>query len=191
TKEEIEKFVFGRYAKAMNDRGTILATIVQNDQNHFDFTVTLPDGSKHYIDLVEFVLHARCGSPYMEAGGLISHKEAAEQLLETIRKKSDRYGKPGNTPIDLLVYTTHYRFLPSEPAVRLVQHSLQASPPMMSSVQFLSFRDQDLVRPRMLYPVIGDPLEGHAPESFQDLKYMNFDPANFDVVVKPDLPERS
>ncbi|MHC2277551.1 hypothetical protein ACVME8_004162 [Bradyrhizobium diazoefficiens] len=185
-KEEIEKFVFDRYVQAMNSGGSpLLTNITQNPENHFDFTVTIPDGSEHYFDLAEFVLKARNGSPYAEVGGLISHRDVADQLLTLVRNKSDHYAKPGAIPIGLLVYVTHYRFSPSEEAIRLVQHGLKTSPPIMQTVQFVTFRSQDVVHPRMLHPVDGDPLEGHAPETFQDRMYMKLDPSAFELISNP------
>jgi hypothetical protein len=178
-KDAIESFVLEKYVEAINTGHRVIASYVQNPENHFDFTLTAINGSEHFVDLVEFVLPAANGSPYAAVGDWISHKEVADGLVETVNRKSAHYGRAGTTPIHLLVYITHYRFKPSEEAVRLAQHRLNKRRHSWASVQLITLRSQSEVRMRPLFPVDGDPLDGNTPESFQDLRYLMLDAAEF------------
>src|SRR5262249_36557083 len=94
-----------------------------------------------------------------------------------ILKKSQKYVGTRDRPIDLLVYITHWRFLSSEEAIRLVQHRLQSCTLSLGYVFLMEPRAADDVSLRLLSPPPEDSLEGATPVDLQGHWWLNLDPS--------------
>jgi hypothetical protein len=88
---------------------------VQNEENNFDFTLDTTSGTE-YLDLVEIVLEGG----YEGASTSIAVGEMADQIFEQIKKKARKYGTRRRSNIHLLLYSTHWKFLPSESVISLL-----------------------------------------------------------------------
>ena len=88
---------------------------VQNDENNFDFTLDTTSGTE-YLDLVEVVLEGG----YDGASSSILVGDMADQMFEQIKKKARKYGTRRRSNIHLLLYSTHWKFLPSESVISLL-----------------------------------------------------------------------
>ena len=181
-KADIERFVFELWLSETRKAGGTIYESVQNPEDDFDFTLQLPGGPVH-LDLTEIFYHDGQQRPYDGQRTRIKSYRFAEQVFNSITAKSDHYGKPGSIPIHLLTYITHWRFSPSEVAIRLVQHFLLETPPIIENVFFLEPFDATAANLRVLFPS-RNPLEGHDPEEFREHGYLNLDPSNWQIVRK-------
>jgi hypothetical protein len=169
-KDSIERLMFDLWATETRKGGGNILKATKNALDDFDFTLELPGGRVH-MDLVELFYRDEEGRPYENDNIEIRIYDYAEQIRDTVIKKSQHYGKVGDTPIHLLLYITHWRFWPSEPVIRLAQHFLNKSPPIIENVFLVLPLTATEGTARVLYPS-SDPLEGRNPEEFKDATYL-------------------
>jgi hypothetical protein len=82
--------------------------------------------SKRYLELQEVIIPPKKrGPPYVDRDQVVRSKKFAETILSEIGKKASKYPKDVGCPLDLLVYNTHWRFLPSDMVLRLVAYDLR------------------------------------------------------------------
>jgi hypothetical protein len=134
-----------------------------------------------YMDLVELFYRDRDAKPYENDDTEIRIFDFAEQIRDTVLKKSQHYGKVGYTPIHLLLYVTHWRFWPAEPVIRLAQHFLNETPPITENVFLVLPLDSGTGTARVLFPS-HNPLEGRDPAEFKDGTYLVLNPSKMEVV---------
>jgi len=185
SKDEIEFLMARMFHDALIREGVRDFTYRQNEENDFDFTLEFAHGSS-YLELCEIFYRDVEGSnagqpPYKSRRTAIKDFAYAMQIAAAVYTKSNRYRQEGKTPIDLLLYVTHWRFSPSELTVRLVQHFLLSAPPIFDHVFFIKPVSDSEGDPRVLFPS-HDPLEGHVPEEFVDGEYLKLDPRRWRVV---------
>jgi hypothetical protein len=135
-KERVEQIALDLFVAAGKKIGFSFREINRNAENHFDYTIELP-GGRIFLDLAEVLYVDQAGQPYVSREKKIMTYRYAEQIYTTVMKKSDHYGRANTTPIHLLTYITHWRFQPNEIAIRLAQHFLQQTPPVMENVFLL------------------------------------------------------
>jgi hypothetical protein len=179
-KESIEKFALELWCSEIKKAGGSVRKVAKNPEDHFDFTLELP-GGKVYLDLVEFIYRDKEGRPYESDEIEIKVFDFAEQIHDTVLRKSQHYGKVGEVPIHLLLYVTHWRFWPPELVIRLAQHFLSEAPPIMENVFLVLPLDEKAGHARVLYPS-RDPLEGHDPNEFKDTVCWILDPSKSECV---------
>jgi hypothetical protein len=97
------------------DLYNLVSPPVQNDENNFDFTLDTASGTE-YLDLVEIVLEGG----YDGASTSIAVGDMADQMFEQIKKKARKYGTRRRSNIHLLLYSTHWKFLPNESLISLL-----------------------------------------------------------------------
>ncbi|HUK10765.1 MAG TPA: hypothetical protein VLX09_23035 [Stellaceae bacterium] len=175
-KKDIEQLVVNQFMAAMSRTGAQIKAS-QNSEDDLDFTLILP-GGKIKLELREAFYGTGANSPPYDSRDMrIKSFSYAEQIVAAVRDKS-HYGTA--MPIHLLLYITHWRFLPSETTIRLAQYLLQQARPMFENVFFLSPIDPGQADLRVLYPS-NNPLQGKKPEEFRDQWYLNLDPANWQL----------
>jgi hypothetical protein len=174
SKDEIELFVMQRFVAAGRDAGFEFLAVEQNPENHFDFSLTLPGGAV-YMDLMELIYRDDGAPPFDSNNGWVLSSEFAGQIVAKILDKSSRYQSRSGTPIHLLTYATHWRFVPAETVIRLVQHGLSEANHVFENVFFFDPEIDEKEGLRVLCPS-EQPLEGHDPREFGDHKYLPLDP---------------
>jgi hypothetical protein len=179
SKPEIEQLIIDLFINTFKANGATFLKVQQNDENDFDYMLTIP-GWCVYLDLCEFIYFDGQGKPYSEHASKLYSFLLAEQLTDAVIKKSNHYGKSGETPIHLLLYITHWRFLYSEVAIRLAQHFLKNENIVFENVFLLIPIDGKSGELRALFPSI-DPLEGHAPSEYNEHFFVNFGPDKFEM----------
>lgn len=122
-KEAIERFIVAgtlTAAKFMRYNPYNLAgEPVQNPENDFDFTLPTKSGSE-YLDLAEVApLDGVRG--YANAPANYNAGEFAESAWTVVKKKAAKYGMRRSIPVHLLLYSTDFRFNPSERVILLLQ----------------------------------------------------------------------
>jgi hypothetical protein len=88
---------------------------VQNEENHFDFTLPTAHGDE-YVDLVEVVLPGG----YEAAPSSYGVGAFADHMFALVKKKAKRYGMRRRSNVHLLLYSTDWKFLPSESVIALL-----------------------------------------------------------------------
>ena len=88
---------------------------VQNPENDYDFTLPTTSGIE-YLDLVEVVLKGG----YQGAPTSIAIGNMVDQMFALVKRKARKYGMRRRSIIHLLMYSTHWKFLPSESVIALL-----------------------------------------------------------------------
>jgi hypothetical protein len=160
-KEEIEKLVAHQWLAEAQKTDQSIRGYMQNEQDNFDLTVSTDSGDVS-MDLVEFVYRDQQGCPYEGQNLAIAFSDFASQIRDTVKKKSDHYGKASGRPIYLLVYVTHWRFVPAHPdLIALAQYFIATNPTIMEKVYFLAPMPRGGIS-FVLFPS-HDPLRGRDP----------------------------
>ena len=179
-KEEIEQLILDLFVTEMRKKGATILGYKQNPQNDFDFTLELP-GGRISLDLTEVIYRDEKGRPYEGEEIRIESYQYATQIHDAVMAKSIHYGKAVSQPIHLLAYITHWRFQPNELVIRLVQHMLQHSKPIIENVFLLLPLDNKSADLRVLYPSTA-PLEGQDVSSVKDNFYLNLNPGKWEIL---------
>jgi hypothetical protein len=189
-KEEIEQFILNLFLAEMRKNDASIIAAKKNPENDFDFTLELP-GGRVSLDLTEIIYRDAEGRPYAGDNIRIQSYTYAEQIRDAVMAKSAHYAGISGQPIHLLTYITHWRFHAHEVVIRLVQHMLQQSRPIMENVFFLSPLDETAATLRVLYPS-ANPLGGYELDRLKDDWYLTLNPANWELVTeKLQLPEKT
>jgi hypothetical protein len=135
-KSDIERMVASAFVRCIGQMAgpggeTLQITdLVQNPEDDFDFTVTMPDGPA-YLELMEAApLHG----PYKKAPAHYKPYDYASQVLAQIGEKAANYPSAGVRKIYLLVYITHWAFILSESTVNCLRHWLASLPSPFAGV---------------------------------------------------------
>jgi hypothetical protein len=182
-KEAIERLIVEMWAAETRKAGGSILSIKQNEEHDFDFTVELPGGTVS-LDLVELFYRDGNGRPYDGENIEIDITRFAEQIRDTVMKKSRHYGRATDRPIHLLVYITHWLFWPADVVIRLAQHLLLETPPIIENVFLLAPLDSTAGTCRVLFPS-RNPLEGWNPSEFKDQIYWVPNPTKATIEVQP------
>ena len=184
TKDEIERYVVQQFVAAFQKEGANFPSVEQNPENHFDFTLVLPGGPV-FMDLMELIYRDAEGKPYETSNTWIETATYAGQIVEAVLTKSNKYIPKGVTPIHLLTYITHWRFVPDGKVTSLVQYGLRQNEHLFENVFLLvpfTSTDAEL---RVLFPSSDKLFENFDPSSLQDDGYLNLDPGDFQLVTPP------
>jgi len=144
-KSEVEQQFFDFWRQLMKQELGIDVAGTQNVEDDFDFTVTRPDGTINFMDLMEIVPPVEKGSPYTTSSDWRGTGEMTNHIVEGVLKKSDRYGRGVTTPVDLLIYATHAEFTlsPADIAGLLPTKLSRAPPFMFREIWYVSLLDPD------------------------------------------------
>jgi hypothetical protein len=195
-KDAIEKQIVDMWAKATNNLWGEISEITQNTENDFDFSLKMTDGSQASLDLVEFTFSDGQSRPFEGNEMEISVYQYAKQLRDLVLKKSDHYGKASGTPIQLLVYITHWRFTPAQMCIAVAQHLLRKKNISFSRVSFIQPLDSMNGAAEILFPIQyhRDPYQGGIPQRVVDQVYWNFNSADMRLLRgsgSPGLEQRT
>lgn len=185
-KPEIERQIMELFEAESRRRGRPPFTYEQNGVNDVDFTISLSDDGKRYMEFTEAHYESRAtenagpatGKKDMYPAGEVTHftYEFAQQVLSRVRAK---IGKNYPQPCDLLVYATHWQVMPSEFVLNLIRHFLKQEPPTptFERVMFLWLVKSGEAELHSLFPTAGDPLGGRHPDDYRE---------HYQVLINPD-----
>lgn len=137
-KPAIEKAIMDRFHAAMTASGAWFDP-VQNGENDLDFTLTFGDGSSVDMDLTELILPAAKGAPFKQPNSARTFGEVADAIEILVRQKDAHYS-PSGRPKHLLVYVTHWPFMPTWQVLQLVQVAFIKAPPIALENVFFLFQ---------------------------------------------------
>lgn len=173
-KATIEAEVMAVFAQALSMEGQLpILPFTQNAEDDLDFTLHFP-GREAKLDLMEMVFKEGTGSPYLSQEKIVYSRPFADQVFDKIISKSRSYSNRPTGEKHLLLYTTHWRYTPSDVVLALLSHKLNVTEHVFDAVMFLQRITQDEGRLRFLWP--------DAP------LVAEFDPANYDDHFVINLP---
>lgn len=184
-KEDIELYYCQKFAEQIIKAGGEIYAIKQNEENHFDFTLELP-GGKVYMDLAEVIITDYKGNPYSTEQIKISYSEYLDSTLNIVIKKSKNYQSKSTTPIYLLLYCTHWRFIPNDEIIYLLQYYLINKKSCFENI-FLYIPIDDIDgHLHVLYPADNLKFKNITPESAETYHtkfYLNLNPNRFELLI--------
>lgn len=174
-KAEIERNIMERFAAAMTAMGSSF-TWVQNDENDLDFTLTFEGDDCVDLDLTELILPADRGAPFDQPNRCRTFGMVADTIEDLVRRKDDHYPSAGR-PKHLLVYTTHWSFMPTWQVLRLVQATFLESPPKALENVFFLYNVSEGDCPVPLHPAVAELVATFNAEGVRDLEFVRLDPS--------------
>ncbi len=174
-KADIERNIMARFGTAMAALGASF-TWAQNGENDLDFTLTFEDGALIDMDLTELILPAPKGAPFDQPNRVRKFGIVADAIEELVRRKDAHY-PPSGRPKQLLVYTTHWPFMPTWQVLRLVQAAFLRIPPKALESVFFLYNVGEGDCPVPLHPAVPDLVATFNVDGARDLEFVRLDPA--------------
>jgi hypothetical protein len=101
----------------------------------------------------------------------------AKTIISNINGKALRYPKNLSQPLDLLIYVTHWRFLPNKAVLQLVAHELDKGTHPFSRVYFFTRHNASSGDVVTLFPN-KEFIRGAIPAQLAQNHYVTFDPGS-------------
>ena len=186
TKDEIEAMMVDSFISSMNalmlPHGIewFMSNPVPNIENDFDFTVTLPNGNKAWLELMEIApLHLFGG--YEKVPPKYKPYELAQIILEMIMKKAVRYSGAINRELHLLTYITHWGFIPSKSIIELLQYFLGHQKHPFNGIYLFMPIEQGVGDGRVIFPIDSQQMIGFDPALYKENEVINLDPTKWSL----------
>jgi hypothetical protein len=184
-KAEIERQMVVSFISSMNKNLAtsceefFLSNPKQNQENNIDFTVDSPNGLA-YLELMEI---ASLKGPYTTASSSYKPYEFAKAVLAGIKQKSDHYAGTQGRDIFLLLYVTHWSFIPSSSTLACLRYWLARQSHRFRAIFSFYLLDPSEGVPQWIFPYPPDLLCSFDPEVIRDDVCLNLDPRKFEVDV--------
>lgn len=150
-------------------------TIVPNAENDFDFNLETSHGPK-VLELVEIAPLQQLGGSYDSATGVIKSYPFAEQVLRVILGKSGHYGSRPPVGLHLLLYITHWAFLPGDAITSLLQYWCLRQQHGFEGIYWYAPFDDTTGVAFLLFPTPEEHWRGFDPESKRESTLHNLNP---------------
>jgi hypothetical protein len=151
TKEAVEQFIVGAFARGPVRSWIGLSAFSQNAENDFDFTVETREGSK-YLELMEVAPLENLRGSYDKAPNTYRPYDFSRYILAKISKKSTRYVVSERKSLILLLYTTDWAFSLHNTGLALLQYWLSKAEHGFSEVFLYEPLNQTAGLSHWLYP---------------------------------------
>lgn len=179
-KEALETFFAEQFQADFNATRPLgqvveIKSLVQNDTSDLDFKIDC--GAAKYLELAELNPRSEPFGREMYRTGKFNVYEYAHWIyFRVIRKKQRSYGPDLSRNVILLVYVTHWQFLPSQSTFECVR-SLCAKEGCDFVAVFVLLTDgQSLQHTEIVHPYSGPPLR--KPSDFSGVACTNLSPGN-------------
>ena len=147
------------------------------DEDDFDFEISCGE-DKRYLELQEIIIPGKKrGPPYAKGEQVIEPAKFARTILSGINSKGIRYSRALAQPLDLLVYTTHWRFLPNPSVLQIVSDGLHRSTHPFNHVYYFNRLNENEGQRVDLFPG-RELLTGFNRAEAEGTAYVNFDPGS-------------
>jgi hypothetical protein len=175
-KEAIEADIVRIFSKNINDPFFKFTNAQQNKPDDFDFTIQTDHGPC-YLELAEFAPLSGARGGYESAPNEYGVGDMADKILSVISKKAEHYAGYKKRDLVLLVYITHFAFLPSESVITVVRHELLKMQLPFERVYFFLSIDGET---GVVWKLRPSPIEvlGANMTALRLNKITNFDPRN-------------
>jgi hypothetical protein len=131
-----------------------------------------------YLELQEVIIPGKKrGPPYAKGEQTIEPAKFAKTIVSAINSKAIKYPPALEQPLDLLIYPTHWRFVPNPSVLQLVCDSLHKSSHPFSNIYFFNRLNENESQRVNLFPS-KELLAGFNREEAEATAYVNFDPGS-------------
>jgi len=152
-------------------------------EDDFDFSITC-NAERRYLELQEIVIPPKKrGNPYIDREQVVQSGKFADTIWSNILQK--QYPTRLELPLDLLIYTTHWRFLPNQIVRQLVASMLKSHSHPFARVYEFSMLSEGKGRFETLYPN-DQLLLGLNEAAARTVRYANLDQAQARQTGGPD-----
>jgi hypothetical protein len=179
-KEDLESFFATRFRDQFNATKPLgneieIAELGQNDTSDLDFKITCPVAE--YLELAEL-------NPRSEEFGRLAYRTGKLDVLvyskwvyrRIIRKKARHYGAVSNRTM-LLLYITHWQFLPSQRVLECLRSYCHHEGCAFAAVFFLITDGTHLRVIEVLHPYMGPSLA--LPKHYSEVTLTNLPPGQY------------
>ncbi len=183
TQKEIEAFIVDGFLRVARQQGILQTSSLharQNELDDFDFSLTTPSGNK-YLELMEIAPLEHLGGSHAKAPNSYKSYDFAQNALNKIKAKSDRYATSTGQGLLLLIYVTDWRFNVSDPVVALLQYWTLQQKHNFEGIFFYSPTTSQEGLARLIYPTPLEFWKGFNPELYRDNITVNLSPTNWSI----------
>jgi hypothetical protein len=175
-KEDIEALIMRGFIRAAE---TFLPFRVQsyapNKQADFDFDLLTSAGPKS-AELAEVAFLKDVGGSYRAAPPSYKPYDFAQNVLNLILRKSTHYGGRPPAGLHLLLYITHWAFIPSQSTLSLLQFWALKRPHGFEGIYWYAPIMGDEGISFLIYPTPTDHWANFDPEALRSAVVQNLDP---------------
>lgn len=173
-KDEIEALIAGDFLRMAESLLPFrVASHSQNKQNDFDFVIETSVGQK-YLELAEVAL-LKSGS-YSAAPSSYKPYDFAQEMLQLVLRKSAHYGGHPPQGLNLLLYITHWAFIPSDSAISLLQYWTLKNAHGFEGIYLYGPISPGDGIPFLIYPTPTEQWTAFDPERIRAATVQNLDP---------------
>lgn len=179
-KEELESYFALPFVSAFNETRPLgpdvtIDKITQNDTSDLDFNIVSP--AADYLELAELNPRSEAfGRKAFQTGNLNTHEYGHWIYSKIINKKQKSYGSTAHR-IFLLLYSTHWQFLPSENLVLCLKSWCARGGVDFAGIFIVNMVGGISPALYTIHPHVGPPPP--PPNAFKKLRYSNLAPGNW------------
>jgi hypothetical protein len=175
-KEEIEALIIRGFVRAAESLLPFrVHACTPNKQDDFDFDLATSAGPKS-VDLAEVAFLNNQEPSYKTAPASYRPYDFAQSILDLILRKSAHYGQHPATGLHLLLYITHWAFIPSESTLCLLRFWTFKRAHGFEGVYWYAPITAEEGIPFLIYPTPSEQWGTFDPERFRSSVVDNFDP---------------
>jgi len=176
-KKEQELAIATSFVSALNAAQGSNWHLTPLKENDFDFELKNARDDR-YLELQEIVIPGKKrGPPYVKGEQVIQSGKFAKTIIAGITSKAIKYSNTLSRPLDLLVYVTHWRFVPNKSVLQLVSYGVHKSSHPFSNIYFFMRLNETESQTENLFPSRAL-LEGFNRNEAKSKAFLNFDPGS-------------
>ena len=180
-----EMMIASAFAKELSAKEGVEWSVDQLREYDLDFLLRSKT-EQRYLELQEIIIPPpKRGLPYASREQVIKSGKFADTIMSNIRKKAFKYPKALGRVLDLMIYNTHWRFLPNRIVLQLVAFALASIEHPFSRVYQLSMISETQAAVETIFPA-GKILSSFNYIAARATRYVNFDPALSEPIKTPD-----
>jgi hypothetical protein len=161
------------------------ASVEQNSENHFDFTLTSRNGIISYLELTECAPFERGITGYEAAPAERNSYDLASRLMNQIRKKSAKYGSAPKGGLNLLLYETDWKFMPSQTTLALLQYWSLIQTHIFTAIFWYHPVEISSGITQVIFPTPTRHWAHFSPGKYRDSTVINLSPAHWTSPSEP------
>lgn len=183
TKEDVENFVVRGFLRQCAAEGILPDGLqaTQNETDDFDFQIVCDD-RRRYLELMELAPLENFAGGYASAAGAYKPYELARTTVNKVLRKSSRYaGVARESSVLLLLYLTHWTFIPNDTTIALMQYWCCMESHCFEAIYFYRPIDESAGNLSTIHPTPRQHWAGVDPEACRDDVVYNLLPAGVQV----------
>ena len=188
-KSDIEQYIVSKFIhsadKELSKSGDkfFISNPILNSENDFDFNVTTPRGLA-FLELMEAAPLELIKGNYSNAKASYKPYDMANNIIEKITKKSNKYPNNLKSELFLLIYGTHWSFYFDELTYMYLRYFLSKMKTSFNAIFTYFPLDINEGVVKWLFPVPPDFIENFDPDLYTHNIVCNLDPNKWIFIWK-------